>query len=107
MTLSKSQYVRGLQCYKSLWLHKNKPDLKASPDQKTAVLFDAGNTAGDYARQLFPGGSEVIFNPADFDGMVRKTRQLIDQGVETVYEATFKEKGIFARADILHKTQKG
>ena len=26
--LSKSLYIKGLQCHKALWLHKNRPELK-------------------------------------------------------------------------------
>jgi hypothetical protein len=36
--------------------------------------------------------------------MINKTRESISQGVNTIYEATFKEKGVFAMADILNKT---
>lgn len=105
--LSKSQYIRGLQCHKSLWLYKNKRELRSKPDTATESLFKTGNTVGEYAKELFSGGVEIEFDPSDFDGMVKKTAMLIDQGVKTIYEATFKEKGIFAMADILHKTKKG
>ena len=37
--LSKSQYIRGLQCHKSLWLYKNKPELRSEPEQESKVLF--------------------------------------------------------------------
>ena len=107
MLLSKSQYIRGLQCHKSLWLYKNKRELRTEPDAATESLFNTGNTVGEYAKQLFPGGVEIEFTPDDFDGMVKKTAELIEQGVKTIYEATFKEKGIFAMADILHKTRNG
>lgn len=39
--------------------------------------------------------------------MVKKTSDLITQGVNTIYEAAFKDKNVFAMADILHKTSKG
>jgi hypothetical protein len=105
--LSKSQYLRGLQCEKSLWLLKNKPGLRSEPTPETQALFNIGDLVGDYAKKLFPGGSEITFNPSDFNGMIRKTRTLINQGVDTIYEATFKQSGIFAMADILHKTSEG
>lgn len=102
--LSKSQYVRGLQCYKSLWLYKNRPALIQKPDAQQESLFKTGNTVGDLACQLFPGGIEIEFNPKDFEGMIQQTAELIKQGVEVIYEATFKENGIFAMADILVKS---
>jgi hypothetical protein len=32
MSLSKSQYIRGLQCHKSLWLYNHKLELRDKPD---------------------------------------------------------------------------
>lgn len=105
--LSKSQYVRGLQCHKALWLLKHRPELKQKPDAQSESLFETGHTVGALACQLFPNGVEIEFNSKDFDGMVRKTQQLIESGVEVIYEATFKENGIFAMADILVKQKDG
>ena len=33
MRLSKTQFIRGLQCPKSLWLYKYKPSLRTKPDE--------------------------------------------------------------------------
>jgi len=44
MTLSKSQYIRGLQCHKSLWLHK--PKLRDKPNETQESLFETGHTVG-------------------------------------------------------------
>lgn len=105
--LSKSQYVRGLQCHKSLWLHKHRSKLRQKTDAQSESLFEIGHTVGELACQLFPGGVEVKFNAKDFDGMVRKTQELIKDGVKIIYEAAFKENGIFAMADILVKQKDG
>jgi len=107
MLISKSQYLRGLQCRKSLWLYKHKPALRASLLAQQSSLFDTGRRVGDCAKQLFPGGKEIEFLPDNFDGMVSETARLIAQGEHTIYEAAFKEKGVFAMADILHKTAAG
>jgi hypothetical protein len=42
MTLSKSQYIRGLQCHKSLWLYKNRQELRDTPDNQTESSFNIG-----------------------------------------------------------------
>ena len=107
MLLSKSQYLRGLQCHKSLWLYKNRPELRDIADGQESTLFNTGHTVGNCAKQLFPGGVEIEFTPGDFDGMIDQTAELIEQGEETIYEAAFKEKGVFVMADILHKTAAG
>ena len=105
MPLSKSQYIRGLQCHKSLWLYKNKPELRDTPNQAQESLFNTGFDVGDLAKELFPDGVEIEFDSSDFDGMLTKTKELINNGCEVIYEATFKENGIFAMADILVKNQ--
>jgi hypothetical protein len=103
MTLSKSQYIRGLQCHKSLWLYKNNPELRDVPDQQTESLFNTGYTVGELAKELFPDGIEIKFDPDNFKGMIEKTKKLTANGTEVIYEATFSEDGIFAMADILVK----
>jgi len=103
MTLSKSQYIRGLQCHKSLWLYKHKPELRDTPDSQTESAFETGYQVGDLAKELFPNGVEIEFDPENFNGMTAKTKELIENGTEIIYEATFKENGIFAMADILVK----
>ncbi len=103
MFLSKSQYLRGLQCHKSLWLYKNRPELREKPDTQTESLFETGYQVGDLAKGLFPCGVEVMFDPDDFNGMIEKTKALIANGTEVIYEAAFSENGIFAMADILVK----
>ena len=103
MNLSKSQYIRGLQCHKSLWLYKNNPELRETPNQAQETLFNTGHDVGELACKLFPNGAEIKFNANNFEAMVSKTKELIDHGTEVIYEATFKENGIFAMADILVK----
>jgi len=101
MTLSKSQYIRGLQCHKSLWLYKHKPELKDKPDKAQESLFEKGYEIGEIAKELFPNGVEIEFDESNFNGMIAKTKELIENGCEVIYEATFKEDGVFAMADIL------
>ena len=65
MYLSKSQYMRGLQCPKALWLFKNRKELAAEPDQRRLNLFATGHRVGDLAKQLFPGGVEIEYRQSD------------------------------------------
>ncbi len=92
--LSKSQYICGLQCKKSRWLLKNKPEERTLPGQQEASLFELENQVGNLACQLFPGGIEIKSDVSDFNGMIQMTRQLIDQGQTIIYEVAFKEQGI-------------
>ncbi|MBI5874949.1 MAG: hypothetical protein HZB81_03740 [Deltaproteobacteria bacterium] len=43
--ISKSQFMRGLQCHKSLWLYKNKPGLRTEPDESTQFGSGRGSQA--------------------------------------------------------------
>jgi hypothetical protein len=65
--------------------------------------MSTGMSVGELARDLFPDGESIEFDPNDFQGMVRKTQELIEQGVTTIYEASFSHDGIFVMCDILHK----
>jgi len=104
--LSKSQFVRGLQCHKSLWLHKYCPELRdeASTEQ---VLLQSGTDVGILARRLFPGGVEVPYDGLSFEEQVRMTANLLEKGISTIYEATFRFDDVFVKVDILHKGPKG
>jgi len=103
MNLSKSQYIRGLQCHRSLWLYKNRLELRDKSNIQTDSLFKTGYQVGELAKQLFAGGVEIAFDSDDFGGMIAKTKSLITNGTEVIYEATFSENGIFVMVDILVK----
>jgi len=89
---------RALQCPKSLWLYKKRPELRVTADKE--VLFERGYEVGDLAKKLFNGGVEIEFNPDDFKRMIEKTKELLEKE-KIIYEATFSKNGIFAMADIL------
>ncbi|UQB43162.1 hypothetical protein JX580_04600 [Thiomicrospira microaerophila] len=76
--------VSGLKCLLRHWLSplnlKHRPELRDPPDAAQQALFDTGHTVGGLACQLFPGGVEIAFDAKNFDGMMVKTRQLIDFG---------------------------
>lgn len=106
MSLSKSQYIRGLQCEKFMWLHKHRPDLRKI-SQNSGMTMTTGISVGELARNLFPNGVSIEFDAKDFQGMVRKTKELMEQGVNTIYEATFSHDGLLVMCDILHQNDNG
>lgn len=102
--LSKSTFVKGNQCLKALYFHKNYYHLKdpLTPEQK--ALFARGNDVGMLARQLFPGGVDASpESPYKYAESVLKTTDLIEQGVEVIYEAAFQYEQVLAAVDILVK----
>jgi hypothetical protein len=101
--LSKSLILKGMQCPKALYLHKNPPAFKFPPQPDLEAKFRAGNEVGILAQQLFPGGTEVPFEGLSVPEQIAQTRQLIDNGAEVIYEASFEYDGIFVKVDILVK----
>lgn len=104
--LSKSQFTRGLQCHKSLWLLKNRPELRAEPDASLQARFDAGTEVGILAQQLLPGGVALEYN-SGITKNIGTTQELIASGTQTIYEATFRHDNVLAMVDILHKGTDG
>jgi len=100
--LSKSLYVRGTRCHKALWLHKHRPELRDAVDAALQARFDSGHAVGKLAWQLRPGGVEVPYEGLTHDEQLAMTRKLLEEGRETVYEATFQHDGVFIKVDILH-----
>lgn len=103
--LSKSLYIRGLQCQKSLYLEKFHRNLKNAVDTKTQARFDTGNMVGEAARGLFPNGILVPYIETE-NGVaqqLRLTSEAIKNGARVIYEASFQYDGIFVKVDILYK----
>lgn len=100
MTLSKSLYIRGLQCKKSLWLKKKKPEVLQAPDENAQAVFDTGTSVGELACELFGGGERIKYT-GDFNAQMAKTKELIERGTKVIYEATFCFDGILVMVDIL------
>ena len=100
MTLSKSLYIRGLQCEKSLWLKKKKPEVLQAPDDGAQAVFDTGTSVGELACELFGGGERIEYT-GDFSSQIAKTKELIEHGAKVIYEATFCFDGILVMVDIL------
>ncbi|WP_163556352.1 DUF2779 domain-containing protein [Helicobacter suis] len=104
MYLSKSKFLKGMQCPKMLWLEKHKQEVLSQSDQKT---FRSGQEVGKLACDLFTGGSEVVFDQENMAQMIIHTQKLLDEGVNVIYEATFEYEGIFVMVDILEIKRSG
>lgn len=84
--MSKSLYMRGLQCHKSLYLYKHHPELRGEPTPELLALWKSGTGVGIYAHQLFPGGVEVPFEGLTNPEQLGKTKEEIAKGTEILYE---------------------
>ena len=80
--LSKSTFIRGLQCEKSLYLYKHQYRLKDPTPSSLQAVFDQGTNIGILAQKLFPNGADA--SPENHFKMVEsvvKTQEFIVQGV--------------------------
>lgn len=82
MYLSKSQYIRGLQCVKSLWLLKYKSQLQQTPPQTQMARFEAGDEVGELALQLFDCADKISFENSTFDEKITQTKAFIDNALK-------------------------
>ena len=79
MGITKTDFMRGMQCRKMLWLDKHRPDLRVIPPETQARL-DAGNDFGDRAMGMFgPFEEMTVYRPGtripDKKKMAEKTKQ--------------------------------
>jgi hypothetical protein len=102
--LSKSTYIRGLQCYKSLYLNKFRPYLRDKISEEQLAKFARGHAVGKVAQQLFPGGI-AMSRPGK--PSAEKTSQLISEGFPVIYEACFISDDVIVALDILVKQETG
>ena len=100
--LSKSAFIRGVQCEKSLYLHKKRPYLRDPLPPELRAKFKRGHDVGEYARDLFLGGLNL--HPSG--GRVsKKTLQLTASHIQNrtpiLYEVPFVANNLTAILDIL------
>lgn len=110
MGVTKTDFVRGLQCEKMLWLDSHKPQEKIIPEDVRRRL-DAGNAFGDVAMGIFGAYTETTaYRPdgrLDYAAMLKKTEECLLVGTPVVCEAAFSWYGNYCAADILRKTPGG
>lgn len=105
--ISKSQFLKGLQCLKSLYLEKYHPELVPETDESQEALFQSGKEVGFVARGLFPGGFEISSEDIPIDEQIETTKAEIKKGTKILYEASFSHNGLFVRSDVLTKGSGG
>ena len=106
ITISKSQFMSGVQCLKRLYWQVHKPELAHEPNAAAVAIMEQGREVGRLARQMFAGGVEVPFG--DPEQAIRITRELIANfEVPAIFEAAFENGGVFVRVDILHRRRDG
>lgn len=101
--LSKSTYIKGLQCEKALYLTKKHPYLRDKLSLEKRAKFQRGTDMGILAQQYFPGGVNMTPNsPSQFPKRVKETMEnLQNPAINVMYEAVFQHNDTLVMVDIL------
>ena len=102
--LSKSQFLRGVQCPKALWLFRQRPELMAEVTESKQHLFDTGHEVGVLAQQYFENGIEIAEEYYEIDKAIASTEAAVSAGHPAVFEASAcSPDGAYSRIDILSR----
>ena len=111
MAITKTDFMRGMQCRRMLWLDKHKPRLRVIPLEVQARL-DAGNDFGDRAMGMFgPYEEMTVYLPGrripDKKAMIARTAEHLALGTPVICEAAFSNYNNYCAVDLLRKTETG
>ena len=102
--ISKSQYLKGLQCPKALWIYRHRPDLKPEVSPVLQHLFDSGHEVGLLAQKCFEGGVEIVEAYYKIEATIRSTEEAVALNPSAIFEAAAcAPDGAYSRIDILRK----
>lgn len=101
MRLSKSKYIRGLQCHKSLWLYSFRKDLIPEVAPSLQAIFDQGHRIGELAWKRFPGGSLIEDDHDHIPEAIESTHAAVSAGKGILFEAAVIHDGVLVRPDVL------
>ena len=101
--LSKSTYIKGLQCEKALYLQKKHPYLRDKLSIEQRAKFQRGTDVGVLAHQFFPDGVNMSPNaPTQFPKKAQETwDNLSNPEVKVMYEAVFQYNDTLIMLDML------
>lgn len=105
--ISKSRFLKGMQCQKLLWLAVHEPEAdELKPDLIAEHRFAIGHKVGKIARDRFPGGV-LVDRATDVASWLYATSEAISNASEVIYEAAFATDNAFVAVDILTKSPNG
>jgi hypothetical protein len=100
--LSKSSFIKGLQCEKHLFLYKYHYNEMDELSEMQKAIFKRGTNVGELAHKLFPGGVIAAQgDPPNYDKALQRTKELMNDGAKVIYEAAFMFNEVLSIADIV------
>lgn len=102
--LSKSKYIRGLQCDRALWLDVFNPRL-AKYTREQMQRFDRGREFEYAFKDTFPNGIDISAElKRNVDAYPELTAMYLDKGEEVdLFEAGFLYDDVLVLADVVHQ----
>ena len=106
--LSKSKYIRGLQCERALWLDVHKPRL-ARYTAEQMRRFDRGRDFEYAFKSRFPDGIDLSAElKRNVDAYPARTAELLDKGDGvSLFEAGFLYDDVLVLADVVQQREDG
>ena len=102
--ISKSQYLKGLQCHKALWLYRHRPDLATPISETKQWLFDSGHEVGIVAQGYFDSGHLIDEPYYEIDKAINSTVTAVADGCDVIFEATAcSDDGAYSKIDVFQK----
>jgi hypothetical protein len=106
--LSKSSYIKGIQCEKHLYLYKYHYKEMDELSEMQKSIFKRGTNVGQLAQDLFPGGIIAAEgDPPNYEKAIKKTNELIKSGAKVIYEAAFLFNEVLCIADVFVMEKNG
>ncbi len=108
--ISKSQYLKGLQCKKALWLYRHRKELATPFSKETEQRLATGHNIGELAKQYFLEQGPTVEVQAPFwdvESGVRQTRSFLAEGENIIFEATAAAEQTYSRIDVLRRMPYG
>src|SRR5262245_5113862 len=103
--IDKATFLDACICPTRGWLARNLKDTFALTDAEL-LRMEEGIEIGRCARQLYPGG--VLVSLQKSEAVAEQTARLMaDPKVPAIFEAAFITGDYIARADILHRKERG
>ena len=106
--LSKSKYIRGLQCDRGLWLDVHNPRL-AKYTREQMQRFDRGREFEYAFKDTFPNGIDISAElRRNVDAYPELTAMYLDKEEEVdLFEAGFLYDDVLILADVVHRNANG
>lgn len=106
--LSKSKYIRGLQCERALWLDVHEPRL-ARYTAEQMRRFDRGREFEYSFKDTFPNGIDISAElKRNVDAYPELTAMYLDKEADVdLFEAGFLYDDVLVLADVVHKNADG